>query len=218
MPRISQKSSPTPEVLPRLTKGLGEFVAIDRLMKSLKTMREERLGRLKPSFVTMFRAGAVNGGKEFRKTIPIKEGTAGAQVQLRSRNLSREGLSPEEVTILTKERIPLRYVAPRMVINPRYAGDDDDSGVTETISRLVKLVAANPDAGIPPDFFVKLKGYSLPVEDALFRVLSLPAERVSEPLAILAEPVVVKGSVNATAIKKALLSVIRAIEEERDAA
>jgi len=193
--------SQTSDIPPLVADGLGDVLALDWLIKNLTALKEERLGRIKPSFAPHFAALAkdvlVIG--DLQKTVPAKDGACTAQIQMRSK-AAKAGLDAKGVMAFTKARIPLRLIPSRTVINAKYTVSNDD--LTPVVARLTKLVTDHPEAGIPIDLFARTEPVSLPSEDALLRALRLPVAQLQDVIPYLVDFAITKGEADAATKKK----------------
>jgi hypothetical protein len=194
-PRAVAAAIPT-DVKP--VPGVAAIITYSRLEKDFESAKIALLAALRPALDALFAFGAAKQTdlKDVVRTYMANDGSVTAQVQLKAKNIKK--LSVPDAQTLSTVKIPLRTVPGRTVINPLYAGGGDGEGpqavlVAEVIANLTKLIQANPNCGVPADFFVRLNSVNLPVEDALLRALQLPAAKRSAPLAVLADISVMRG-------------------------
>ena len=196
------RTTQNPEFPPLNAPGLGEIIALDRLIKNLTALKAERMGRIKPTFAIHFaeRAKDILVIDDLQKTVPLQDGNSVAQLQLRAKNTTRVVLDAKGVALFTKVKIPLRLQPATPILNVKYT--EPDPNQTPVIARLAKLVSAHPEAGVPIDIFARTEPTSYPTDDALLRTLRLPTVLLQEVLPYLADTVVINGEVAPALMKQ----------------
>ena len=194
-------------------------MALDRLAKDVKALRDERLDvlreTLRPEFQKVTRALNAQVPGDLKKTIKLTDKGALAQGQLKARSIN--ALTADEVTAMTKARIPLTLIPGKMVLNPRYTSDQDE-GVGVVVAALARLVAANPQAGLPSDLFVTTATRSIPKEDALVRALKMDGEQAATVLPILCDVGVSRGEIDDAVYLAAMTDTVKGLTKKMEAA
>jgi len=199
--------------------GLNEYLGLVRLLKTIETLAETRYGDLKPMLAEFFMEETAKldaRAKELRLNTPVTvddlpksftvvEGrSAVAKVSLRRKPIRESGLPAATVAKFREANIPLRHEKAGFAVNPAYDGN------REVYMSLVKLIAANPDSGVPLDFVAQTPARSMPEEDTLLRILRL-GNRGYDLLTTLYNVVISDGEIDDASVQRAVRSVEKSL-------
>lgn len=211
MPVAQTKVEPEVAEVP----GLEDYVALGQLIDALTILRGAKLEEIAPA-LSMFWVEEAAKNDEFPKTFVGVDGHATASVTLKRRSYGKNGLPREDVERLGTHGIPLRSTGAGLTVNKDYLDDQ------RVLTRLARLIAANPDADIPTDFLGRMGARSLPDEDAMLRVLRLPPAQAVDLLDAVASIVVSRATLDGKATLRQFVDkaeeMLATLPEDRQAA
>lgn len=183
--------------------GLGVWVGLDRMIKSLTALKSAREATLKPILADFFveEAGKLPPDAKLEdvpKNFTAYDGPhVSAKASLRRKPAPPKGYDAKAQAVFRRHNIPLEREAVVFGVNSKYVG-----ATAEPIwLALIKLIADNPKSGVPLDFVAQSVPNVIAPDDVIMRALRLGPNAAQEVLALVSTIAISDGEGSEETVK-----------------